>query len=87
MTANITDAPADLTVTRDEAIELVVTILTRATVAQGADLAQVIGAELAANMTVWALEQNQAALDALGVSEDDVRRVAEAIEARQRDDV
>jgi hypothetical protein len=73
---------AEVTFTRDEAIAHVVGGLTRGTVDAGAELATILGAETAARLTVHALEVDQAAMDALGVTEDDVRRVAQSLKPR-----
>lgn len=75
---------SEIIFTRDEAIVHVVRALTRHNIDRGAELAAILGDEIAAGMVFTAIDIDSAALDALGVTEEDVRRVAADLEAQKQ---
>ena len=67
--------------TRDQAIAYVVGNLTRHHVASGQQVVPIVGGEVAAKLVLGAFDEDAAALEVLGVTLDDVRRVARDVQA------
>jgi hypothetical protein len=65
--------------TRTEAILHVVAGLTKLALLEGAELAQIIGPEAAADLAVGATRDNARALAALGVPTEEVREAIESL--------
>lgn len=61
--------------TRDEAIRYLIELLSTLIIDSGAELAEFVGPEMAAALTVQAIGQSKTALRVLGVSQDDLERV------------
>lgn len=66
---------------RDAAIAVVVQSATRYIVGKGAELAQIAGPDLAAEITAGALGELAEAFDILGISRDDIERVGRQLDA------
>ena len=66
--------------TRDEAILHVVKALTTFTLQSGAELASIVGPEIAAELAIAASQYDLGAIQALGVSQDEIREVFSNVE-------
>lgn len=70
--------------TRQDAIILIVRTLTRQALAQGQELADYFGTDLAAAAVVEIITSHGVALEAVGISRDEVQAIADRLEAEQR---